>query len=805
MNTGAISFGTRRGAGSDNVSLLTGAASFSDDLKVAGQVHAVFVRSAMGHANIRAIDIASAKKMPGVLAIFTGTDLARDGIGDIPPVISAMGRDGKPMAAVPIPVLAATRVKYAGEALAIVVAESESQAMDAADAVTVDYEPLRAVSDIEMAMAPDAPSLADNAPGNIVLDWIDGKSSEVDAAFARAHHVERIRLIDNRVAAVALEPRAGVGNWDAASGRYTLVTGTQGVSLVRRLLAQQVLKIPPSSLRVITNDVGGGFGMKAQAYPEYAAILYASRQIGRTVKWRNTRLESFLSDTQGRGSLLEGELALDRSGRFLALRARNLVGIGAYTSSFASVFSTVNTKNCLSSVYRIPAIELGVKVVLTNAVPLGPYRGAGRPEALYVIERLIDAAARSMGIDRVELRRRNLIPPDAMPYQAATGPIYDSGEFEALLDKALALSDWHGFAKRRAISKKAGKLRGIGVCCFLEVAGGALNEKADLRFEEDGTAAIRLGTQAMGQGHASTLPVVVASQLGIPVERVKLIQGDSDEVPDGMASVASRSLMMAGSAAAVACKMAIGKGYRVAAQYFEASEADIQFSEGYFQVAGTDIKVSILDLARRAKGLSGLPDDTGLNTVAEFVSPQLTFPNGCHVCEVEIDPDTGVIAVTNYTAIDDVGNMVNEAVVIGQIHGGVAQGLGQVLGENVVYGDDGQLLTASFMDYFVPRADDVPFIQTAFHVVPCTTNPLGVKGAGESGVAGALPSAMSAILDALSMRGITHIDLPATPDRVWEVLQAAPLPARRSPSPSGRQQAHATANALPSTARSAVS
>jgi carbon-monoxide dehydrogenase large subunit len=429
----------------------------------------------------------------------------------------------------------------------------------------------------------------------------------------------------------------------------------------------------------------------------------------------------------------------------------------------------------LSSVYRIPAISLDVKMILTNTAPLGPYRGAGRPEAIYLIERLIDGAARAMNIDRVTLRRRNFISPKEIPYRTPNGPIYDSGEFEASMDKALALADWKGFGKRRTVSRGNGKLRGIGMCCFLEVAGGILNEKADLRFEADGSVTIRLGVQAMGQGHLSTLPGILAKRLGVPVTAVKLIEGDSDEVPDGTPSVASRSLMMAGSASVVACDKAIEKGRRVAGHLFEVAANDVEFSGGTFSVAGTDIRLPILELALRARGTANLPEDLkgGLDNVADFTSPQMSFPNGCHVCEVEIDPATGIVSVVGYAAVDDVGNIVHEVIVDGQTHGGIAQGLGQVLGEHLHYSEDGQLLNATFMDYRMPRANDVPDLRTAHHSVPCTTNPLGVKGAGESGVAGSLPSAMNAVVDALASRGINHFDLPASPDRIWAALTQA--------------------------------
>jgi carbon-monoxide dehydrogenase large subunit len=667
------------------------------------------------------------------------------------------------MFAASIPPLAVERVRYVGEPVAIVVAETAAQARDAADAVRVEVAELPAAVDVEGALAPGAPVIWPGAPGNVALDWTDGDAAAVDKAFAGAAHVARVRLVDTRLAPAALEPRAAIGQWDAARGRYTLIAGTQGVAVVRRMLAEFVFKVPPAQIRVLTYDVGGGFGMKTQAYAEYAALLYAARRVGRPVRWCATRLESFLTDTAGRDGVLEGELALDGAGRILALRVRTFVGIGAYTSTFSAIFATNNTKNCLSSVYAIPAIQIDVTMVLTNTAPLGPYRGAGRPEAILLIERLLDDAARGTGIDRVELRRRNFIPPRAMPYRAVNGQVYDSGEFGAVLDKALALADWQGFPARRAAAGRAGRLRGIGLCCFLEVAGGILDETVDLRFEADGTVALRTGVQAMGQGHLSTYPRLVAARLGVDPRAVRLIEGDSDEVPAGTPSVASRSLMMAGSAAALACEAAIDKGRRLAAERFEAAPFDVEFAGGRFRVKGSDRAIGILDLARQAAG--------ALDSSAKFVSPQMTFPNGCHVTEVEIEPETGAVRVVGYAAVDDVGRLAHPVIVEGQIHGGVAQGLGQVLGEHVVYGETGQLLTASFMDYLMPRADDVPDLRVGHHVVPCTTNPLGVKGAGESGVAGSLPSAVNAVLDALAARGVAHLDLPMTPARVWAALR----------------------------------
>jgi carbon-monoxide dehydrogenase large subunit len=765
MSDPDLRFGSSRGAPrSEDDPLLAGRGRFTDDLKSADHARAVFVRSPMGHATIRGVDAADAARMPGVLAVITGAELAREGLGVIPPGVLLPGRDGKPMFATAMPALAHERVRYVGEPVALVIAQTLPQALDAADAVQVDYDDLPAVSDVERALAPGAPLLYDAAPGNVALDWEHGDAAAVEAAFKAAAHKVSVRLADTRVAPSALEPRAATAAWDEKSQRYTLTASTQGVALVRKVLAEAVFKCPPEKIRVLTHDVGGGFGMKVQAYAEYAALLAAAKRCARPVHWCATRLESFLADTHGRDGVIEGELALDQDGRFLALRARSRVGIGAYASTYAAIVATNNTKNCLSSVYRIPAIHAGMKMVLTNAAPLGPYRGAGRPEAIYLVERLIDEAARATGIDRVELRRRNLIPASAMPYKAPSGQTYDSGEFEAVLDKAIALADWQGFAARRKQSEAAGRLRGVGLACFLEVAGGApLSETADLRFAADGTAVLRTGAQAMGQGQMTTLPLILARQLQVAVSRIRIVQGDSDEVPGGIPTVASRSTMMVGGAMGLAADEAIRKGKGFAGELLEAAAADIEYGGGEFRVAGTDRRVGWRELAQK-KG----PE---LDTVASFAAPEMSFPNGCHVCEVEIDPETGVVAVVGYAAVDDVGNVVHETIVEGQIHGGVAQGLGQVLGEQVVYGEDGQLLTASFMDYPMPRADDLPMLKLGHHVAPCTTNPLGAKGAGESGVAGSLPAGVSAVLDALSTRGVTHLDMPMTPLRVWQALQ----------------------------------
>ena len=755
--------------------LLAGQGKFTDDIELPGQAHAVFVRSPVGHAEIRHIESAAAQTLPGVLTILTASDLAADGIGAIPPLVVMPGRGGKPMFGPAIPVLAAGRVRYVGEPVVIVVAETAAEAQDGADAVRLELTDLPAAASIAKALGPGAPTLWPEAPGNISLDWEDGDAAAVEAAFGSAAHVAHVSLGDTRLAPAALEPRAAIGEWDEGTGRYTLTACTQGVAVVRKLLAEHALNVPLDKVRVLTYDVGGGFGMKAQTYPEHAALLVAARRINRPVRWCATRMESFLADTHGRDGEFEADLALSQDGKFLAMRARTKVGIGAYASTYIAVVATNNTKNCLSSVYRIPAIHIAVKSVLTNTAPLGPYRGAGRPEAIYMIERLIDTAAREMNLDRVELRRRNLIPPAAMPYHAPNGVVYDSGEFEAVMDKALSLAGWQGFAARRAASEKIHRWRGIGIACFLEVAGGSpLQETADLRFGADGKVVLRTGAQAMGQGQMTVMPRLVAHQLGIQPENVRIIQGDSDAVPDGLPTVASRSTMMAGGAIVLACEAAIAKGKRLAGHFLEAAPEDLEFGDGRFRIAGTDREMAILELAGRAAAASDLPDGldrNSLDATATFSADHMSFPNGCHICEVEIDPETGAFNVVAYTAVDDVGNILHQTIVEGQIHGGIAQGLGQVLGEQVIYSEDGQLLTGSFLDYMMPRADDMPAFQLGHHTAPCTTNPLGVKGAGESGVAGSLPSAVNAVLDALAPGGVSHLDLPMSAYRIWSALR----------------------------------
>ena len=774
--------GTLRGDQDELDALVRGQGCFTSDLHIRGQCFATFLRSPMAHARIISIRTDLARALPGVKAVYTGADLVRDGLGGIGPVVVFNGRDGQPMKQAPIPVLAHERVLHVGEAVAMVVADTAEHAELAAEAVQVEWDPLPAVVDPELALQPGVLSLHQNAPGNLALDWADGDAARCDAAFAQAHHVQEVALDDPPMTACAMEPKAAIGMWDPETQRWTLVASTQGVMLVRKQLAEQVFHVPLQDIRVLTPQVGGGFGAKAQTYPEYAALLYASKALGVPVRWTASRLESFLGDTHSRNSRLKARMAFDREGRILALQADLVVGIGAYTSTYIAIVGTNNTKNCLSSVYRIPCIRMTSKLALTHAMPQGPYRGAGRPEAILMVERLLDLAAPELGMDRVTLRRINMVPPTEMPYAAANAMVYDSGEFEAIMDQALSLSNWSTFEARRLHAQHQARLRGIGLCCFLEVAGGILEEPADLRFHDDGTVSLCVGAQAMGQGHLATYPALIAQRLGIDVSRVQLMAGDSDQTPGIVATVASRSTMMVGSAAALACDESIRRGQALAAQHLEAALDDVHFQNGLYTVAGTDRSVHLLDLTRlsQANTASNQVALPSLDNVAKFTSPSMTYPNGCHVCEVEIDPDTGHVEVVAYTAVDDVGVMLQPQVIEGQIMGGVAQGLGQALGERLRYDPQGQLLTGSFMDYPMPRADTVPAMVIAHHSVPCRTNPLGVKGAGESGVAGSLPSVMNAVLHALSYAGVSALDMPFTSERVWQALQMAQPAQRRA-------------------------
>jgi aerobic carbon-monoxide dehydrogenase large subunit len=755
--------------------LLRGQGRFIDDAPLPGQLYGCFLRSTHAHGKIRNIDIAAAGAADGVLAVLTAADMKAGGVGPVlrhPPLT---GRRGAALVEPPRPALAAERVMHVGEPLALVVATSATLAQDAAERITVDYEELTPVLDAREALAPGAPLLWPQAPGNIAIDWqcppsADGANEkEVAGIIAAAPRVARVSQLNQRIAAATMEPRGGTASYHAATDSYTMRVCSQSPIVLRDSLAAS-MRIEPGRLRVVTEDVGGAFGMKSPVYPEYPALLIAAKVLGRPVHWMANRAESFLTDNQARDMFADGELALDEGGKFLALRLSCVVNLGAYVGLVGVHLATYNFARCLPAMYAIPAIDVSVRCAFTNTVPTAPYRGAGRPEANYLVERLVEEAARITGIAPDKIRMRNLIPPSAMPYRTPVGTTYDSGDFPALFDKALALAAHADFPKRRRAAAKRGKLRGIGISCFLEHAGGIPTEGAALVFPGDGMVELRLGSQSTGQAHASVFPRVAALALGIPVARVRMRQGDSDLGVASASTVASRSTVTAGTAIVRAAETVLHKGRKLASDALEAAEADLVYEAGAFVVAGTDRRVGLFDLAARAKDRrhSGeIAED--LDTKLTANTPQ-TFPNGCHIAEVEIDPETGATALVGYTAVDDCGNVLDHMVVEGQVHGALVQGLGQALLEHLVYDRAGQLLTGSFMDYAMPRADDVPPLTAAEHSVPATTNPLGVKGVGEAGTTGALAAIMNAIADALP--GAAHMDMPATAEKIWAACQA---------------------------------
>ena len=757
----------------EDLRFLTGRGTFADDVNLPGQTYASFVRSPVAHGVLRGIDSAAARRAPGVLAVYTGEDLRNAGIRGIHARPLSGRVDMEPPLHTPRPGLAQDVVRHVGEPVAVVIAATRAQADDAAVLVVPDIEALPAAVRIADAMAPDAPLVWDNAPGNIGNVFRLGDTAAADAAFARAAHVTRLALYNNRILANPIEPRTSIAAYDPAADRYTLTASSQGVQYFMEVLCQQVFDFERSHMHVLTLDVGGGFGVKEQPMPEDLAILYAARACGRPVKWTGSRAEHFLSDNHSRDADLVAELALDAEGNFLALRVSDTEAMGAYFACNGVGMPLRNFPNGLPLVYRTPIVTVDVKMVMTHTNSIGPYRGAGREQAAYVVERLIDEAARETGRDPIALRRRNLIPPDAMPYATPVGRTYDSGEFEAVLDRTLALADWDGYPARRDASAAAGKLRGRGLACYLENVGGFPHEGAKVYFNDAGGVDVIVAAQSQGQGHETSFVQVVAERLGLDFDAVMLHRGDSDTAPRGIATIASRSMIMTGSAMANTCDAVIAKGKLAASHLLEAAVADIEFIDGRFRVAGTDREIGLLALAARVKMLTDAPDDVpdSLDSEEEYAAPDQFFPNGCHVCELEIDPDTGAVTVDRYSAVDDVGVVINPMIVHGQVHGGVTQGLGQALSEQIVYDRDGQLLTGSFMDYAMPRADEQPALAVDFHEVPCTTNPLGVKGVGEAGMVGALPAVMNAVADALAARGRrVNFDLPVTAEKLWRAL-----------------------------------
>jgi carbon-monoxide dehydrogenase large subunit len=759
--------------------LVRGLGRFADDdVDLPGRLFGYFIRSPHAFARIKAIDSTEARAIAGVIAVLTAADMKAAGTGTVLKHFPMNGRGGAKLIDPVRPALADDRVMHVGHAVALVVATSNALAQDAAERVAIDYEDLPPVVDATQAVAPDAPLLWPEAPGNTAIDWQAPPSEgganerEVDEIITSAPHVARIAELNQRIFAATMEPRGATASYDAASDNYTLRACSQSAFVMRNGMAA-AMGLPPEKLRVITEDVGGGFGMKTPPYPEYVALLVAAKKAGRPVHWMSTRGESFLSDNQARDMRGEGELALDANGKFLALRIRCLVNLGAFVGSVSAHIVTNNFARCLPGMYRIPMIDVRVRCVFTNTVPTAPYRGAGRPEANYLLERLVEEAARVTGIAPDKIRKRNLIPASAIPYKTPIGAVYDSGDFPAVFDKAMELSKFADFSKRRREAKKSGKLRGIGISCFLEHSGGVPTEGAGLTFPGNGKLAVDLGAQSTGQGHASVFPRLVAERLGIPAAQIFLRQGDSNLGIMSSATVGSRTTMTAGTALVRAAETLVDKGKKIAADLLEAADSDIVYNNGTFSVTGTDRRVSLFELADRAKELKKRGDIAeDLDTKLTADTPQ-TFPNGCHVAEVEIDPTTGSVSVVDYTAVDDCGNVLDHMIVEGQLHGGLAQGLGQALMERTVYdSDSGQLVTGSFMDYAMPRADDMPRLTAVEQSVPSTTNPLGVKGVGEAGTTGSLAAVMNAIADAIPGAG-ARLDMPATPAKIWAACREA--------------------------------
>jgi carbon-monoxide dehydrogenase large subunit len=757
--------------------LVQGLGRYSDDVNLPRQAYAVVVRSPHAHARVVAIETAAARQSPGALAVLTGAELAADGVGHLPTDATRKRRDGSPAFTPPRPALARDRVRHVGDPVALVVAASPEAAADAADLVVVDYAPLPAVTGAERATRPGAPAVWDEAPDNVAFVWEAGSRDTVARAFAQAAHVTHLDFVVTRVAAAPLEPRAAVGDFDRRSGRYTLYTGIQGPHGLRAQLAEQIFRVPHGQVRVVTDEVGGSFGMRSGMYPELVLVLWAAKRLGRPVKWTSTRREGFVSDEPGRDNVSAAELALDARGRFLALRVALKVDIGAYLTP-RSAGPATNNVGGLAGTYTTPAIHIESTGVYTNTTPTGPYRGAGRPEATYAIERVIDVAARELGIDPIELRRRNLIPPSAMPFKTGLVFTYDCGEFERVMTMALTRSDRAGFERRRAEARARGKLLGLGLANPIEVAGGPYTsvnpDTAELRINPDGSVSLFAGTTSMGQGNETAFAQIVSDRLGVPPERIQVFWGDSDALGAGRGNGGSGAISVGGAAVLRATERVVERGRRLAAHLLEAAAEDVTLRDGRFVVAGTDRDVAWSRVARAAYQRTqpaGL--EPGFSETATFTPPSVTFPNGCHVCEVEIDPDTGAVRVVRYTVVDDVGRMINPLLVKGQIHGGAVQGLGQGLAEVLAYDEAGQVLAGSFMDYALPRADDVPSFDVDAHEVPTRVNPLGAKGVGEAGTVGALPALLNAVNDALAPLGVRHLDMPVSPERVWQAIRVA--------------------------------
>jgi carbon-monoxide dehydrogenase large subunit len=750
---------------------LTGHGRYTDDLSFPGQAHAVMVRSPHAAARIRSIDLSAAKAVPGVLGAWSGADAMAAGLGVLPCLAMLPNKDGSEMVPTVRPLIAVDRVRFVGDTVAFIVAETLAIARDAAELVEVDYEVLPSVTDTAAALQSGAAAVWDEVPNNLALDWEIGDRAAVDAAFAKAAHVTTVDLVNNRAVCCAMEPRAANAIYDAEANRTTLYCCTQGTHLIRGVLAQAALNIPPEELRVVTYDVGGGFGTKAFPYAEYPLVAFAAKALRRPVKWTGDRSDAFLTDLHGRDHVTRASIALDANHKFLGVKVETVAAMGAYLSAFAPFIPTFSGAQMHVGTYAIPSFYTGVKLVYTNTTPVDAYRGAGRPEAAYVIERLVDAAAREVGISGAEIRRRNFIPADAFPFSTSSGLVYDSGDFQRNLDDALAMADEAGFAARKAESKRKGLARGLGIAYYIEKTGADPNEFAEVTVGADGVVTAHVGTQSTGQGHETAFAQMLADRLGVPFDQIRIEMGDSDRLKGGNGTGGSRSLALGGGAIMNAGDAAVDKGKEFAAEALEVAAADISYAEGKYRVVGTDKTIDLFAVAKIAASKGNEP---GLVADAVYVQEANTFPNGCHVCEVEVDPATGVIDIVRYSVCDDFGKVVNPLLLAGQVHGGIVQGIGQALTENVVYDpDSGQMLTGSFMDYCPPRADLVPSFAFKTNEIPCRTNPMGIKGAGEAGTIGAPPALVNAVVDALAEHGIRHIDMPLTPLRVWQAVQGS--------------------------------